>query len=90
MELVQGCRTKSEQDKLQKQIAHFQVAWPSSAFCDAALAAFSQLHLSHNIGLLDSLIAFTALELDKPLHTFNKKHYAAISALKVVQPYPRV
>ena len=62
-----------------------QVFWPSSTFCDSALAAFSQLHLSHNLGLLDALIAFTAVELNEPLRTFNKKHYAAIATLKTVQ-----
>jgi hypothetical protein len=40
-----------------------------------------------NLGLLDSLIAFTAIELGETLHTFNQKHYAAIRDLKTVQPY---
>lgn len=89
MELLQGCRNKTEQDKLQKQISRFQIAWPSSTFCDAALATYSQLRLSHNLGLLDALIAFTAIELNTPLHTFNQKHYEAISALNTVEPYAR-
>ncbi len=48
-----------------------------------------QYHLSHGVGMLDVLIAQTALALEVPLYTFKQKHYQFLSALQTVQPYPR-
>jgi len=60
-----------------------------AAACDAALASFSQHRLSHSLGIIDALIAHTAIELGAPLHTFNQKHYDPIVGLATVQPYTR-
>jgi hypothetical protein len=89
MELIQGCRNKAEQGKVEKSAASHSVVWPSSKTCDEALSVFSRYHLSHSLGLLDALIGETALALNLPLHTFNQKHYAAVPNLKTVQPYTR-
>lgn len=89
MELIQGCRNKTEQEKLEKSVTSYSMVWPSSKTCDEALSVFSRYHLSHSLGLLDALIGETALALNLPLHTFNQKHYAAISNLITVQPYQR-
>jgi predicted nucleic acid-binding protein len=50
---------------------------------------FAQAHLTHSTGILDSLIAATALSHSLVLHTFNTKHFAAFTDLKTVQPYSR-
>ena len=89
MELIQGCRNKAEQIKVEKSATSHSVVWPSSKTCDEALSVFSRYHLSHSLGLLDALIGETALALNLPLHTFNQKHYAAVPNLKTVQPYTR-
>ncbi len=87
MELIQGCRNKLEQEKVEKNLTPVSVVWPSSKTCDEALSAFASYHLSHSLGLLDALISETAIALNLPLHTFNQKHYAAIPNLKTVEPY---
>lgn len=89
MELVQGCRNKAEQDQVLQELGGYRTAWPSAGACDRALQDFVRYKLSHNLGLLDVLIAHTAIELGAPLHTFNQKHYAAIAALTTVQPYTK-
>ena len=89
MELIQGCRNKREQDKVETALATYRVAWPSPATCDAALSAFASYYLSHNLGILDALIAQMAVTLSVPLHTFNQKHYVAIPHLTTVQPYAK-
>lgn len=89
MELIQGCRNKLEQEKVEKTLTPYSVAWPSSKTCDEALSVFSRFHLSHSLGLLDALIGEAAVALNLPLHTFNQKHYAAIPNLKTVQPYAK-
>ncbi|MFO7314351.1 type II toxin-antitoxin system VapC family toxin [Rhodothermus marinus] len=89
MELIQGCRSKKEQRQLQRSLIPFGVVWPLPEDCDRALELFMQYHLSHGVGMLDVLIAQTALALEVPLYTFNQKHYQFLSALQTVQPYPR-
>jgi hypothetical protein len=89
MELIQGCKNKLEQEKVEKALTPYSVVWPSLKTCDEALAVFSRYHLSHSLGLLDALIGETAVALNLPLHTFNQKHYAAIPNLKTVQPYAK-
>jgi len=87
MELIQGCRNKTEQQRVEKVLRGYVVIWPSPATCDEALTVFARFHLSHGLGLLDALIGQTAVALDLPLYTFNQKHYAAVPNLRTVQPY---
>jgi predicted nucleic acid-binding protein len=89
MELIQGCRNKEEQERLQRAVMPYGVVWPMPADCDRALELFLEYHLSHRAGVLDVLIAQTALALGVPLYTFNQKHYQFLSALRTVQPYAR-
>ena len=89
MELIQGCRDKTEQAKVEKTLAQCQIVWPSSEACAMALQLFSRYHLSHNIGLLDALIGQTAISLNLPLHTFNRKHYTVIPNLITVAPFAK-
>lgn len=89
MELIQGCRNRAEQNRIEKELTAFRIAWPTPATYDQALSVFSRYHLSHRIGLLDALIGQIAVALDLPLHTFNQRHYAVIPGIKLVQPYEK-
>jgi len=89
MELINGCHNKVELLQLDQVTATMEVVWPSPTSCDAAMIACGSLHLSHSLGLLDSLIAQTAIELSLPLHTFNVKHFQHVPALTTVQPYTK-
>lgn len=89
MELIQGCRDKAEQERLQRAVAPYGVVWPMPEDCDRALELFPEYHLSHGAGLLDVLIAETAVALGVPLYTFNQRHYRFLSDLQTVQPYAR-
>lgn len=87
LELLQGCRNKVEQTRVERQIAQARIVWPSAFACGAALQTYAQFHLSHTLGFIDALIGHTALELGEPLHTFNTKHYGVIPGLTTIQPY---
>ncbi len=87
MELIQGAQNQPQIQKALKQVAPLQVVWPTEVDCQRALADFASLHLSHGLGLLDSLIAATALGLSAPLCTFNVKHYQMVAGLVTLQPY---
>jgi len=63
MELIQGCRNKVEQERLQRALAPYGIVWLLPADCDKALDIFTQYRLSHNAGLLDALIGQTAVAL---------------------------
>jgi predicted nucleic acid-binding protein len=89
MELLQGCRNKVEQEKVEATLQNYAIAWPSSETCDEALSLFADFHLTHALGLLDALFGATAIALKLPLCTFNQKHYAAIPDLTTVQPYEK-
>ncbi len=87
MELMQGCRNKAEQNRIERIAADFEVIWPTPESCDAALKSFSRYHLSHDVGLLDALIGQTVATLKLPLYTFNRKHYSVIPDLVLIEPY---
>jgi len=65
------------------------VIWPSGDSANKAMTCFAGAHLSHRIGLLDVLIAFTAMEFNAELCTFNLKHFRAVPGLRLLQPYQR-
>jgi predicted nucleic acid-binding protein len=87
MELLQGCRNAGEQQRVENELRRFSLYWPTAADCTRALDDFAAYHLSHNLGLLDALIAETAVGLAMPLATFNVRHYGVITALQTIQPY---
>ena len=89
MELVQGCKSKAEQERLERALGAYAIAWSSPQICDEALSVFARFYLSHNVGIFDALIGQLAVSMNTPLHTFNQKHYAAIPKLKTVQPYQK-
>jgi len=43
MELIQGCRNKVEQEKVQRELATYGVVWPAPADCDDALEVFTTI-----------------------------------------------
>ena len=89
MELIQGCRNKAEQARVQREIAAYGVVWLSPEDCDKALDVFVTYRLSHDAGLLDVLIGQTAVALRVSLHTFNQRHYAFIPGVETIQPYAK-
>lgn len=70
MELIQGCQNAREQRQLEKALSDYQLFWPDEGDCNRALVSFSSHRLSDNIGLLDALIAETAIGANAELATF--------------------
>jgi predicted nucleic acid-binding protein len=89
MELLQGCRNQAEQQRVERLLRQFVLYWPDRDDCVRALDDFATYHLSHSLGLLDALIAETAVGVDQEFATFNTKHYSVISGLRVIEPYTR-
>jgi len=89
MELIQSARNRREVQQSLRLVAPFQVVWPTDADCARALADYMIYHLSHGLGLVDSLIAACAVGLSATLYTFNTKHYRVVPKLVIAQPYTR-
>jgi predicted nucleic acid-binding protein len=85
MELIQGCRNGEERRIVEREALH----WPTNKGCERALRTFARHSLSHGLGLLDALIAETAIEAEVPLYSFNVRHYACVDGLTVRVPYVR-
>lgn len=89
MELIQDARNAREVRQVLKLIAPLQVVWPTEIDCVRALSDFAKYHVTHGLGLLDSLIAACAVGRSATLHTFNIKHYRVVPGLVVAPPYTR-
>jgi predicted nucleic acid-binding protein len=89
MELVKDTRNKTEVIKALVWISSFSVVWPTSVECDKALELYSTFHLSHGLGLVDSVIASTAIVRNDTLLTFNDKHFIPLPGLTILHPYVR-
>lgn len=90
MELLQGCRDKLEQQQVETILRQYRLYWPSQLDSSRAYEIFAHFRLSDGIGILDALIAETAVGHKLPLATFNEKHYRIIPDLNSIQPYQRV
>ena len=89
MELLQRCRDREEQRWVENILRPYALYWPAQGDCMRAFDDFANYHLSHGLGILDALIAETAVGLGVQLATFNERHYRVVNALQTVQPYAR-
>jgi len=89
MELIQGCRDNIEQARLQSALQPYALYWPNQADCWRAYADFYNFRLSHNLGLIDALIAETVIGMRAQLAIFNVKHYRVLESLHTIRPYRR-
>ena len=89
LELARGAANKAQLRRIRKFLNDFPLLWPTAADMAQAFDKYAVLRLSHGLGLLDSLIAATAVGSGEDLVTFNRKHFGAVPGLVTVQPYVR-
>lgn len=89
MELIQDAQNARQVRRALQLVAPLPMVWPTESDCRRALSDLTAYHLSHGLGLLDSLIAACAVGLSATLCTFNVKHYKNVSGLLIEQPYAR-
>ncbi len=89
MELIQDAQNMQQVREVLRLVAPLPVVWPTAVDCQRALTDFVTYHLSHGLGLLDSLIAATAIGLSGSLCTFNVRHYRVVPGLVLEEPYAR-
>jgi predicted nucleic acid-binding protein len=89
MEMIQDAQNTVQVRSALKLVAPLPVIWPTDVDCSRALSDFTTFHLSHNLGLLDALIAACAIGNSAVLCRFNVKHYQIVPGLTTEQPYAR-
>ncbi len=86
-ELVAGCRSRREQNKVEKDLALYPVLWVSSATSTTAWDWYRQYHLSDGVGFLDCLIGASAYQLGLVVCTLNDKHFRPFPNMQLERPY---
>jgi predicted nucleic acid-binding protein len=87
MELIVGCRNKSELQTLNRFLSQFQVLTLNHTISDRTTELLQTYFLSHGLLIPDALIASTAIENQIPLISKNQRDFRFIQELNLL-PYP--
>ena len=90
MELLQGCRDRSEIREAKTFLLENMatVLHPDEAISRRAIDLLERHAAPHGLRVVDGLIAATALESDAVLATANTRHYRAIGRLELLRFRP--
>jgi tRNA(fMet)-specific endonuclease VapC len=85
-ELLAGASNKREQDKISK---HFKFPFLeiNDEILHNSIELFKKQYLKQGTGIIDSIIASTAIYYKIPFFTKNKKHFKNISGLSLINKY---
>lgn len=86
MELVVGCRNRTELQIMERFLERFEIIKLSEAISDKAIDLLCNYRLSHGLLIADALIAATAIIIDAPLLSKNQRDYRFIQDLNLL-PY---
>lgn len=87
MEFMDGARNQQERQRaisLLKPYSVWHLTPEDSRWAQAQHAAYK---LSHNVGILDALIAAPAARLGVPIYTLNVRHFNPLPDVTVIKPY---
>ena len=87
LELVVGCRNKTELRDLKKFLNRYQILKITDQISDRAVDLLKRYFLSHGLLIADGLIAATALVHNEAFITKNQRDFRFIAGLKLL-PYP--
>lgn len=87
MELIVGCRNKSELATVNRFLTQFHCLKLTPAVADRATELMQTYFLSHGLRIADALIAATAIENRVPLLSKNQRDFRFIAALNLLS-YP--
>lgn len=85
-ELLQGINDKGELKKLEKLMNLYELDWGQGKIMKLAINLLKQYGLMQGIGLIDAILAATALTRKLTLITDNIKHFRIIEGLIVKRP----
>jgi predicted nucleic acid-binding protein len=87
MELAYGCRDKDEIKKIGRLCQGFWRIKINRAISGYAIDIIKKYGRTQQCGILDALVAGTAMHLGAPLVTGNTDHFSMIKGLSLYKPY---
>ena len=87
MELIVGCRNKTELRKMEQFLERFQVVPLNEHITATAVLLLQKYYLSHGLLIPDAMIAATAIELGVEFVSKNQRDYRFIENLNLLS-YP--
>ena len=87
MELIVGCRNKTELQHLKKFLQRYDLIAVNESISLKAVELITNYRLSHGLLIPDALIAATAITLNMPLLSKNQKDYRFMPELDLFS-YP--
>jgi len=87
MELLVGCRNKTEQKALGQFLDRFQILRVTEQMSATAVNLLKTYRLRHGLTIPDALIAATALVWEQSFISKNQRHFRFIENLQLL-PYP--
>lgn len=87
LEVIEGASDSRAQKRAVKLLRHFDLVDILPADFDWAIRQALRLRLSHNVGMMDCLIASIAHRLGLPLYSRNLKHFAPLLGGLARVPY---
>jgi len=87
MEILAGCRNKSEQETAKTFMEDFAVLPIEGNDSMSASNLYARFHLSHGVGVLDCLIASTAISRKVDFFSRNQKHFEMFPDIRLRAPY---
>ncbi|MGF1506032.1 MAG: type II toxin-antitoxin system VapC family toxin [Anaerolineae bacterium] len=87
MELVNGVENARERQQVQQTVAAYPVIHLTADDSMWAQTQHAAYKLSHNVGIIDALIAAPAKRLSVPIFTLNLKHFAPLPDVRAIKPY---
>jgi len=84
MELYQGARSKSDLNFIVKNISNFKILKSNDEIMKLATALVKEYNLSHNMKIMDAIIASTAMVYDMKLMSLNRKDFIYLDGLTLI------
>lgn len=85
LELMVGCENKADFKSLQNFLSNFEIIQLSKSISEKAVDLFKKYRLRHGVLIPDMLIASTALILEIPLLSKNRKDFRFINKLELIE-----
>jgi tRNA(fMet)-specific endonuclease VapC len=89
LELYAGCKDANAAREVAGLLSDAEIRWATSRGSTEMLERYSAIRRKSGLGVVDALIAQTAIEAGATLLTFNTKHFSAVEGLVVEEPYER-
>ena len=84
MELYQGAKNKSDLNFIAKEIAIFKILKTNDEIIKLATVLVKEYNLSHNMKMMDAIIASTVLVYDIKLMSLNRKDFVYLDGIELV------